>query len=92
MIKLTIPTKKKSVLVAMIDRGSIGYNTFEASREIFDTCIHSSVSTYENKYGLKVNRKWETVNNRLGTKTRVMRYWLEGESIEKAQQLVKFWS
>jgi len=84
-------TKQKNVLAAMIDRGSIGYNTFEASREIFDTCIHSSVSTYENRYGLKVSRRWETVPNRLGTKTRVMRYWLEGDSVEKARQLVRMW-
>ncbi len=85
-------TKKKSELAAFIDRGQRGYNTFEASRELGDSCLHTSVSTYENQHGLKVSRRWETVRNRFGTNTRVMRYWLEGDSIEKAHQLVRMWS
>ncbi len=85
-------TKKKSGLLAFIDRGRRGYNTFEASRELGDSCLNSSVSTYENQHGLKISREWETVRNRFGTNTRVMRYWLESDSIEKALQLVRMWS
>lgn len=60
-------------------------NTFDA-KEIGDTCLHSTVSDLQKRYGIKFSRAWEGVLNKYGTVTRVLRYNLDGADLERARQ------
>jgi hypothetical protein len=82
-------TKKKRVLLALCKRS---YNRFESERLLSDHCLHSTVSTIQNQHGIDVCRKFEEVPGYMGTKTRVCRYWIQPENVEKALKTAKFWS
>lgn len=65
-----------------------GANRFEAER-IGDHCLHTTISTLTNDYGLTFIRAWEQVPNRFGGKTRVMRYSLPPFERFRAAQVLK---
>lgn len=62
-------------------------NRFEAER-VGDHTLHSTVSSIERRYGIRVDRLEETVPGYAGHKTRVMRYWLSPEQQELAAKLM----
>ncbi len=62
-------------------------NTFQA-KELGDTCLHTTVSDLQARHSISFSRQWEKVLNRFGTETRVLRYWLEGINLERAQAII----
>jgi hypothetical protein len=66
-------------------------NTFQA-KEIADTCLHTTISDLQARHGITFSRQWETVTNRYGTKTRVLRYRLVDANLERAQTIISGWS
>lgn len=64
---------KQDAILNVLARRSL--NTFEASREYGDTCLHSTVSTLRS-FGHVIHDEWEEVINRFGRITRVKRYRL----------------
>lgn len=66
--------------------GGVSLNTFQA-KELGDTCLHTTVSDLQTRYGLRFERATEKISNRFGTTSRVMRYWLQGAELEKAQAI-----
>jgi hypothetical protein len=87
--RMKTPSKKKRVLMALTQRS---YNRFEAEQQLHDHCIHTTVSTLQNKHGIVVNREFESVPGFQGIETRVCRYWIAPENIDNALKLVQFWS
>ena len=63
------------------------FNRFDAE-VVGDHCLPSTISDLQKRDGLTFSRKWEKVPNRFGTFTKVMRYWLEGDSLIRARQLM----
>lgn len=66
-------TKIATILRLLLDGRSI--NRFEVEH-VGDHCLHSTISTLANDYGLTFARVWEQVPNRFGGQTRVIRYSL----------------
>ncbi len=62
-------------------------NTFQA-KELGDTCLHTTVSDLQARHNITFARQWEKIRNRFGTETRVLRYWLEGVNLERAQAII----
>ena len=87
-LTISIPSKLKRVLLAMC---KLSYNRFEAERLLHDHCLHTTVSTIQNKYGIEVCRKFEEVQGYMGIKTRVCRYWIAPENVERAVKTAKLW-
>ena len=83
-IKSNIPSKLSRVLYALTKRS---YNRFEAEGLLNDHCLHSTVSTIQNKYCIEVRRKWETVPGYMQIPTRVCRYWIS--DADKVASLLK---
>lgn len=79
------PLKWRRVLRAFLDGKS--YNRFEATRELRDWCLHSTVSGLEAR-GVKIQRRDEVVAGYQGIPTRVCRYWLAPESLDRARELL----
>ena len=84
-----VPTKKKRVLIALTERS---FNRFEAEQLLSDHCLHSTVSTLQNRHGIEIQRKFETVPGFRAIPTRVCRYWVTPENIEKALKIAKLWN
>ena len=90
MVKsVSSPSKEKRVLMALTQRS---YNRFEAEHQLHDHCLHTTVSTLQNQHGIGVQRKFESVPGFQGIETRVCRYWIAPENVDRALKLVKFWS
>jgi uncharacterized membrane protein YbaN (DUF454 family) len=85
---MKFPTKKKRVLLALLEKS---FNRFEAERILSDHCLHSTVSTLQNGHGIVVKRKFEMVPGYMGIMTKVCRYWIEQNEVEKALILAKLW-
>jgi len=84
-MKLPLPnTKTRSVLDALMSGES--FNRFESARKLHDHCLHSTISTLHNKYGIQIERVMENVPNFLGKKTTCKRYWLSEESINSLSE------
>jgi hypothetical protein len=66
-------TKIATILSLLLDGYS--FNRFEVE-PIGDHCLHSTISTLANDYGLTFVRTPEQVPNRFGGETRVVRYSL----------------
>lgn len=64
---------KQDAILNVLARRSL--NTFEASKEYGDTCLHSTVSTLRS-FGHVIHDEWEDIRNRFGGITRVKRYRL----------------
>lgn len=79
------PGKLTSMLIhfAMGER----LHRFEAER-IGDHCLHTTVSGLQTKYGIEFNREFTKVPNRFGSQTSVKKYWLEGDQLLKAREIV----
>lgn len=77
------PTKIQRVAIALASGRS--FNRFEASRELGDWCIHSTVCDIQNRYGVQVHRVLETVPGRHGN-AHVCRYRLLPLELQKARQ------
>lgn len=69
-----IPHKWERVLRAFLTGRS--FNRFEAERQLADHCLHSTVSTIQEK-GVPIARKTEKVPGYMGIPTDCCRYWLE---------------
>lgn len=88
----TRKTKIENILTIFFKGESL--NRFEAEAH-HDHCLHTTVSTLQNEYGIQIDRKSEAVPCVRGTKTtRVKRYWLKRdlENILKARALLAIWS
>ncbi|SEJ34101.1 hypothetical protein SAMN05216201_107108 [Pseudomonas linyingensis] len=79
-------TKIATILRLLLDGHSI--NRFEVEH-VGDHCLHSTISTLANDYGLTFARVWEQVPNRFGGKTRVIRYSLPTFERFRAAQVFK---
>jgi hypothetical protein len=77
----------KLARMLVVFAGGEGLNTFQA-KEVGDTCLHTTICDLQNQYCITFSREWEYVANRFGTYSRVLRYWLEGASLQKAQALI----
>lgn len=78
-------TKNYTTLRYLFEGNSL--NCFEAYGR-GDTCLHSTISKLCSNYNLDILRKLETVPNRFGGKTSVMRYWTSDEDNEKIGTLL----
>ena len=83
--KIKRNTKLYRVLSALLKRS---YNLFEASDELHDRSLHSTVSTIQNVYGIRVDRYTETVPGFKGEPTQVSRYWISSSQHIKALELL----
>lgn len=79
------PVKWRRVLSAFASGRS--WNRFEAERELHDHCLHTTVSTIQQK-GIPVSRKDEIVPGYQGIPTHVSRYWLDKEALQRARELL----
>lgn len=78
-------TKLQRILAELAKGRSL--NRFEAER-LGDHCLHSTVSAIERRYGILVERCDETVRGFGGNPTRVMRYWLSADELQRAAEKV----
>ena len=85
---MSASNKNKRVCIGLTE---LSYNRFEAERKLNDHCLNSTVSTLQNRHGIPIERKWETVPGYLGNPTRVCRNWIAKENIERALKLARFW-
>ena len=83
--KIKRNTKLYRVLSALLKRS---YNLFEASDVLHDRSLHSTVSTIQNVYGIRVDRRIETVPGFEGAPTRVSRYWISSSQHPIALKLL----
>lgn len=83
-------TPKKWVRVLSALFAGKSFNRFEAETQLNDHCLHSTISTLKNKYGVVVSRKWETVRGYHGIPTSVIRYSLDRneENLKLVRQLL----
>lgn len=79
------PAKWRRVLQALLEGRS--FNRFEATRDLRDWCLHSTISTLVSK-GVKIDRHDEVVPGYQNIPTHVTRYWLSPESHQKASELI----
>lgn len=80
--------KQLGKLDSMLLRFSHGERHHRFTAEgVGDHTLHSTVSDLQKRYGIYFARVWVKVPNRFGGTTRVKKYWLEGEHLEKAQRI-----
>jgi hypothetical protein len=79
------PLKWKRVLQAFLEGRSL--NRFEAERELHDHCLHSTVSTIQEK-GVTILRRMERVPGYMGIPTDCCRYWIDLGSCQRARELL----
>ncbi len=82
--KIKRHTKLGRILESFANGRSL--NRFQAV-ELHDWCLNTTVSAIQ-QYGVRVDRKIETVRGYLGTKTHCARYWLDAEQRSKARKLL----
>lgn len=74
-MKLPNPnTKTRRVLDALLAGGS--FNFIEAQQSLHDRSLHSTISSLQNEYGIKISRKNEVINGYKGNPTHCVRYWI----------------
>ena len=61
-------------------------NRFEAEKLLHDQCLHSTVSTLQNDYSIKISRMIETVPGFGGNPTQCCRYWIEQVERERIKK------
>jgi len=64
------------------------WNRFEAELYLHDHCLHSTVSSIQQKYGIIIARKFERVPGYMGLPTRVCRYWFTPDQRVKALKII----
>ena len=82
-------TKNHAMITAFIAAGLRGLNRFQAYREHHDSVLNSTISVLQRKYFVYFSRELESVPNFTGGTTRVMRYWLDDENMEKAIKAIQ---
>jgi hypothetical protein len=70
-------TKVSRVLAAFMTSES--YNLFEATLELNDHSLHSTVSTLQNSYKIRISRKRESIVGYDGIPVSCCRYWIDLE-------------
>lgn len=78
-------TKNERVFQALMSGRS--FNRFEAERQLFDHCLHSTVATLEMKHRITISREYETVSGYMGRPTRCCRYWISEEEIKRIEEI-----
>lgn len=61
-------------------------NRFEAERRLHDHCLHSTVSTLQNTFGIEISRRIEIVPGYRGKPTRCCRYWIDEEERQRIKE------
>lgn len=83
-----INLKAHGKLVSMLHRFAEGKQYHRFSAEVVgDHCLPTTISDLQKRHSIYFERKFVQVPNRFGTKTSVMLYWLQGDSLAKAQLL-----
>lgn len=83
------PFKMEETIKTFIECGDLGMNQLEANKRYGETCLHTSISTLDNSYGIRFKRQPENIKNRAGTLSRFTRYSFLTESDERrAKNLV----
>jgi len=77
-------SKNERVFQALMSGRS--FNRFEAERQLFDHCLHSTVATLEKKHDITISRKYEAVRGYMGASTKCCRYWIEKEEIKRIEE------
>jgi len=70
------PYKLEISLLLFLRLGKEGMNQPEANRAYGETCLHTTVSTLQNDYGIGLFRRSEPWKHRYGGSTHFTRYWL----------------
>ena len=83
-VYLNTGTKEFTIIQYLLNGGSL--NRFSAE-SLGDHCLPSTISFLMRKYGLEIPRKMESVPNRFGSTTSVMRYWFSESDIQKINSL-----
>lgn len=78
------PNKELRILALFASGQSL--NRFEAENH-GDHCLPSTISDLQRKHNINFARRLEKVNTRFGRPAWANRYWLEGESQDRAQQI-----
>ena len=76
------PRGKVGRIISTLAAG-VSLNRFEAER-LGDHCLHSTISAIERHYGIRIERRGETVPGFGGHRTRVMRYWFAEDERQRA--------
>ncbi|MEA9996300.1 hypothetical protein QN382_12475 [Pseudomonas sp. 10B1] len=84
--RVNAPTKISRVLTYLVNDGSL--MRFEAER-LGDHCLHSTISSLANGYGLKFERVLEQVPNHWGEDCTVTRYTLPVSERKRARIVLK---
>lgn len=79
------PTKIARILDYQLNTGSL--NRFEAER-LGDHCLHSTISSLANSYGLQFIRQSERVPNHWGMPCQVIRYSLPTTEHKRARNVL----
>ena len=74
-------TKTERVYMALMKGKS--FNRFEAERILHDHCLHSTVSTLQQKHCIDISRRHEIVSGYQGNPTSVCRYWIDIKERER---------
>lgn len=82
-------TKRARIVERFIALGEAGMNCFEAANRYGEYVLRSTVSDLWRDFGLWFERVPESVPNQFGTKTECVRYFLRGEQIERASELLR---
>ena len=68
-------TKIDRVLAYFLAGGEL--NFIEAQQKLHDRSLHSTVSALQNRYGIDISRKDETIAGYQGHSTTCKRYWID---------------
>ena len=73
-------------LASMLHRFAQGNRYHRFSAEVVgDHCLPTTISDLQKRHGIRFERKFIQVPNRFGSKTSVMLYWLQDDSLTKAR-------
>lgn len=79
------PSKEHRILALFAE--GMRLNRFQAARH-GDTCLNTTISDLQRRYGFSFARDWQQVTSRGGHAVRVRRYWLAGDALERARVIV----
>lgn len=83
---VSINLNEMGKLDSMFYRFALGEKLHRFSAEIVgDHCLPTTVSDLQKRHGIRFERKFIQVPNRFGSKTSVMLYWLQDDSLTKAR-------
>ncbi len=80
-------TKSIKMLRVILARGRNGLHCIQAVK-IGDTCLHSTVSVIQKRWGLTLAREWVCVPNGFNTHTRVVRYFIAPDQIPAVKKIL----